>query len=59
MERSKLVKGKIPPHTECPYRETCSKPGRDLCNHLGKDHTVEFSCGLARAFDIINRYEKD
>ena len=47
---SKLTKGKIPAYTECPFVKQC---GDDQCVHKGESHTVEFSCGFARAFDSI------
>lgn len=57
MNPSKLVNGRIPPHTICPFREQCgSADGK--CYHTGLDHTKEFSCGYARAFDLIQRYER-
>lgn len=52
---TKLQRGLIPPHTVCPYRQEC--PEVDVCSHGGKDHTVAFSCGLARLFDLMQRRE--
>lgn len=51
---SKLFYGKIPAKQECPFRERC---GYDKCAHKGKEHNVMFSCGFARAFDLLDRYE--
>ncbi len=45
----RLVKGKIPPHTECPYKNKCINI--DSCNHKSITHKVEFSCGMARLYD--------
>ncbi len=44
--------GRIPAHTECPYKNRCKM--NHGCHHHGKDHTVEFSCGLSRAFAICD-----
>lgn len=52
---SKLVKGRIPAHTNCPYAGKCSEPDTGFCRHKGVWHTVEFSCGFARAFDLIQK----
>ena len=48
---SKLTDGLIPKHTACPFREECNMPG---CRQLGIEHKVDFSCALARAFDMIH-----
>lgn len=53
---TKLVDGKIPALTECPYKDECPM-ARTSCHHKGKDHTVPFSCGAARAFALIHKYE--
>jgi len=49
---TKLVDGLIPAHTECPYRTDCGDYGAKCCIQKGVDHTVDFSCGFARAFEI-------
>jgi len=47
---SLLVDGFIPKGTVYPYLSKC---GDDcLANHQGTNHKVDFSCGLARAYDI-------
>lgn len=53
--KSKLVFGAIPAHTECPFLEECSK-GTMKCfvGHKGKDHSVDFSCAIARGLDICS-----
>ena len=48
---SKLVDGLIPKHTECPFKEECGMPS---CIHEGVNHNVDFSCALARAWDIVD-----
>ena len=56
---NKLVNGKIPVGSECPYKEKCSEAMRDsetirgACGHKGKEHTVAYSCGYARLFAMI------
>lgn len=49
---SKLVEGFIPANTLCPFRECVLW---DQCSHKGVDHLVEFSCALARGFDMIGQ----
>jgi len=48
----KLVDGLIPAHTECPYRTECGGFAKISCIHHGVKHTIDFSCGFARAFEI-------
>jgi len=45
-----LINGCIPAYTECPFKDKC-RPTR--CHHKGKKHEVPFSCGFARAYDLI------
>ena len=54
---SKLLAGKIPARTECPYVNICDIKAMGECNHQGINHTMSFSCGVARAYDICHRYE--
>ena len=61
---SKLVKGRIPPFTPCPFRSECPSAQPDVpqnvgCGHQGIHHTVAYSCGYARAFDLIDRNSKE
>ena len=56
--RSKLVNGKIPAHTECPYKDICRYKKSDSCYHLGKGHIREFGCGIARGFALDEKYNK-
>lgn len=58
MNDSKLVDGKIPVGIECPFRAECPIAKHSACHHRGKEHDKMFSCGAARAFDLIQRYEK-
>jgi hypothetical protein len=53
---TKLVDGRIPPLTECPYKAECPMAGTS-CHHKGTEHKVAFSCGAARAFELIHKYE--
>lgn len=50
---SLLVDGKIPAGHVCPFRINCSTALRDECKHFGHSHVNSYSCGVARAFDII------
>lgn len=53
---SKLVNGKIPARTECPYNGRCTDFAWGNCAHKGEKHTREFSCGTARALDLEYRH---
>jgi hypothetical protein len=52
---SKLIDGRIPPHTECPFRNRCGFAENNTCHHKGVEHVVAYSCGAARAYDLITR----
>lgn len=52
---SKLVNGRIPAGTDCPFRARCNIAERGECRHGGKNHKVDFSCGTARLFDITDK----
>lgn len=54
---TKLVGGKIPALTDCPYKDECPM-AQTSCHHKGKEHNVPFSCGAARAFDLIHKFDK-
>lgn len=54
---SKLVEGKIPANTVCPFLSECSMTSQ--CHHQGKNHSVPFSCAAARGFDIILGSQKN
>ena len=43
----------IPPHTVCPYKEKCD-PNGNFCNHRGLNHAAEYSCALARVYQLFN-----
>jgi hypothetical protein len=47
-----LVDGNIPAHTECPWYGACSMEAEGTCHHNGIAHTVDFSCGAARGFEL-------
>ena len=50
-----LVDGLIPPNTVCPYKEQCPSAHNGDCGHKGIDHTVAYSCGFARMFEIFSK----
>lgn len=53
---SKLVQGKIPAHTVCPFKGQCAFFASSQCNiDGGGENTKDFSCAVARAYDLINR----
>lgn len=54
-EKNRLVNGKIPVGSECPYKERCGEALQGLCGHTGKTHTVDYSCGYARLFAILEK----
>lgn len=50
---NKLVQGKIPVGTVCPFRSMCNYAKNNDCGHKGVEHTVAYSCGAARLFNIM------
>ncbi len=50
---TKLVRGLIPIGQVCPYRSECTEAQNGDCGHKGVEHTVPYSCGLARMFQIF------
>ena len=52
-----LVNGRIPANTICPFRKECSVAAQGTCHHLGEQHKVAFSCGMARAFELVKRVD--
>ncbi len=48
-----LVRGLIPIGQVCPYRSECTEAQNGDCGHKGVEHTVPYSCGLARMFQIF------
>jgi hypothetical protein len=55
LEEVVLVNGKIPANKECPFKEECITFQTQKCYHQGVNHPVEFSCGTARAFELLFR----
>jgi hypothetical protein len=47
-----LVSGKIPAGTPCHFMDICPSAENKTCGHHGAAHTVDYSCGAARAFDL-------
>lgn len=52
---SKLVDGRIPANTVCPFRISYEIATAGQCHHLGDMHYNAFSCATARGFDLIER----
>lgn len=50
-----LVDGKIPANTVCPWKQQCNTAQDGRCHHQGKEHPGPFSCGKARAFELLAR----
>jgi len=50
---SELINGLILAHTECPYKNECEIAQANQCFHRGTEHEVNFSCAIARSFEII------
>jgi hypothetical protein len=50
---TKLVHGNIPARTDCPFTSSCPMSENKTCAHRGVEHQVEFSCAVARAYDLI------
>lgn len=57
----KLVNGRIPANTECPFKEGCiysdQHIGESLCKHEGEEHEAVFSCATARSLEILAEVE--
>ena len=63
MERADVIKsiretGKIPAKEICPFRVECALAQGGVCQHMGHQHTVPFSCGASRSFPEILRGDK-
>lgn len=56
---SKLKLGLIPQRTECPFVDRCAVKQDGHCNHQGENHACDYSCALARGFDLIETYNKN
>lgn len=52
---TKLINGRIPPHTPCPYKDKCAEDLMGNCAHAGVEHTVAYSCGYARLFAMMEK----
>ncbi len=50
-----LIDGRIPAYTACAYTGQCPQYKSYTCKHLGSAHPVPFSCGMARAFQLIQK----
>ena len=49
----RLVEGKIPAYTACPWAQRCELKQSNACHHRGIEHAVPFSCAVARGFELI------
>lgn len=57
---TKLVAGRIPALTVCPFRAQCAYHANSQCNiDGGGTNTKDFSCAVARAYDLIQRNTQD
>lgn len=52
---TKLINGRIPPHTPCPYKDKCGDSSNGTCGHTGVEHSVAYSCGYARLFAMMEK----
>jgi hypothetical protein len=52
---SKLVEGRIPANTVCPFRSQCKSASDGTCGHQGVEHPVAYSCGIARLINIMGQ----
>jgi hypothetical protein len=48
-----LINGKIPKGMECPFIHHCDISKQGSCNHNGEDHSCDFSCAVARSFELM------
>ena len=55
---SKLVDGRIPAYTPCPFRSECPIAKDNACRHMGVQHKIPFSCASARGYDLSTRYKE-
>jgi len=60
----KIENGLIPKGYACPYSDECGaskfigNDGEwDQCPVANKIHTIDYSCGMARAYHLINHYK--
>lgn len=55
---TRLIDGRIPPNTVCPFWDKCEIAQCGKCMHKGIEHSVAFSCAVARGFDIVEAYSE-
>jgi hypothetical protein len=51
MKQKVLVDGNIPANTVCPFKFECKLA--PTCHHMGKDHSVSYSCACARLHEMF------
>jgi len=54
--KAELKEGIIPKFTKCPYHDECCLHLHG-CKHKGHHHDVDYSCALARAFELVGLKE--
>lgn len=52
---TRLIEGKIPKGKFCPYANICETYNSGKCFQDLAFNKTEFSCGLARAFELVNK----
>jgi hypothetical protein len=53
MNKPLLVDGRIPAFTPCPVKDQCGIDMKGECNHQGEKHESSYSCGMARAIEMV------
>lgn len=50
---SRLIDGRIPPFKKCPFWYCCEIRDGNQCSHKGVSHDRDYSCAVARGFDLL------
>lgn len=56
VSNTQLVNGRIPAHTAWPYAQRCEINQGGSCHHQGTEHDTEFSCAVARAYELTDSF---
>jgi len=51
VQNRKLINGEVPPHSECPFRETICSLSK-ICEHKGIHEENPYSCSIARGLEV-------